>query len=94
LKILFSPEARQDLDEIFEFILQERPEMASVVLARISERILSLIEMPHQGRPGRVAGTRELVVPRTPFIVPYQVTGNTVEVLRVYHGARKWPDHF
>ena len=94
MKVLFSPEARRDLEEIFEFILQERPEMASVVLARISERILSLSEMPHQGRPGRVAGTRELVVPRTPFVVPYQVTGNTVEILRVYHGAREWPDHF
>lgn len=94
MKILFSPQARQDLDEIFDYILQERPEMAGVVLERIRERILSLVEMPHQGRPGRVAGTRELVVPKTPFIVPYQLTGSTVEILRVYHGARQWPDHF
>ncbi len=94
MKVLFAPEAKQDLDDIFDHILQENPDMASVVLGRISERILSLIEAPHQGRPGRVAGTRELVVPKTPFIVPYQITGNTVEILRVYHGARRWPDHF
>jgi len=94
LKILFAPEAVQDLDEIFDHILQENPGIASVVLNRISERILSLAEMPHQGRPGRISGTRELVAPKTPFIVPYQITGNTVEILRVYHGARRWPDHF
>lgn len=94
MKILFSPQAAQDLDEIFDHILQENPSAAVEVLDRIRERIRSLVEMPHQGRPGRVAGTRELVVPRTPFIVPYQVTGNTVEILRVYHGGRRWPDHF
>ena len=94
MKILFAPEAKQDLDDIFDYILQENPDMASDVLGRISERMLSLTPMPHQGRPGRVSGTRELVVPRTPFIVPYQITGNTVEILRVYHGARRWPDHF
>lgn len=94
MRILFAPEAKQDLDDIFDYILQENPDVASVVLSRLAERITSLTEMPHQGRPGRVAGTRELVVPRTPFIVPYQITGNTLEILRVYHGARRWPDHF
>jgi toxin ParE1/3/4 len=44
------------------------------------------------GRPGRVPGTRELVIPNTPFIVPYRVVGNTIQVLRILHGARPWPD--
>lgn len=92
MRVLLSPQARQDLEEIVEYILQERPEMAQVVLDRINEGICSLTGMPHMGRPGRVPGTRELVVPRTPFIVPYQVTGKTVEILRVYHGARRWPE--
>jgi len=94
MRSLFASQATQDLDEIFDYILEESPESASAVLERIRERVVSLIEMPHQGRPGRVAGTRELVVPRTPFVVPYQVTGNMLEILRVYHGARRWPDHF
>jgi toxin ParE1/3/4 len=51
-----------------------------------------LADNPHMGRPGRVPGTRELVVTRTPYIVPYRVRGDTLEILRVYHGARRWPD--
>jgi toxin ParE1/3/4 len=49
---------------------------------------------PQSGRPGRVSGTRELVVTRTPYVVPYRVQGRNIEILRVYHGARKWPEHF
>jgi toxin ParE1/3/4 len=40
---------------------------------------------------GRVPGTRELVIPGTPYIVPYRVRANAVEILRVFHAARKWP---
>ena len=46
------------------------------------------------GRPGRVPGTRELVVPGTRYLVPYRVTGDTLQILRVYHGARNWPEGF
>lgn len=91
MKIAFSPEAKRDLDDIFDYILDDNPQMAKIVLERIRERVLSLLEMPHQGRPGRVVGTRELIVPRTPFVVPYQLVGSTIEILRVYHGARQWP---
>jgi toxin ParE1/3/4 len=48
--------------------------------------------MPHRGRPGRWPGTRELVIPRTPYIVPYRVQGDLIEILRVFHGARRWPE--
>ena len=90
--IVFSPQAQQDLEDIVEYILEDNPEMARVVLERVRQRVGSLASMPHQGRPGRVSGTRELAIPKTPFVVPYQVVGATVEVLRVYHGARQWPD--
>jgi toxin ParE1/3/4 len=44
------------------------------------------------GRPGRVPGTRELVIPKTPFIVPYRLQRKVIQILRVYHGARRWPE--
>jgi hypothetical protein len=44
------------------------------------------------GRPGRVPGTRELVVPRTPSIVPYRGQRATIQILRVFRGARRWPE--
>ena len=53
------------------------------------ERVLK--EHPAVGRPGRVAGTRELLVTGTPYILPYRVAGDVLEVLRVLHSARRWP---
>lgn len=94
MKVVVSPQAKQDLEEIFDYILEENPVMAQVVLDRLRVAILRLADMPQMGRAGRVAGTRELVVPKTPFLIPYQVAGRTLEILRVYHGARQWPDSF
>jgi plasmid stabilization system protein ParE len=43
------------------------------------------------GRPGRIEGTRELVISRTPYIAAYRIGGDTVRILRVLHGAQQWP---
>ena len=53
---------------------------------------LLLPENPQIGRPGRVPGTRELIIPKTPFIVPYRLQGNAIQILRIYHGARRGPE--
>ena len=45
-----------------------------------------LIDHPSLGRAGRVPGTRELVVPDTPYLVPYRVRGMRIEILRIFHG--------
>jgi addiction module RelE/StbE family toxin len=94
VNIVISPEAAQDLAEIVDYLLEQNPPAAQVVLDRIRDHVFRLADMPHLGRPGRVPGTRELVVPNTPFVVPYQVVGATLEILRVYHGARRWPAEF
>lgn len=94
MKIVVSPEAKQDLAEILVYLLENDHTSAQVVLDRIGENLHRLAEMPHLGRPGRVPGTRELVITKTPFVVPYQVVGTTLEILRVYHGTRRWPDAF
>lgn len=43
------------------------------------------------GRPGRVPGTRELVLPHFPYVIPYRVREQRAEVLHVLHTSRKWP---
>ena len=58
----------------------------------INVGIDGLRQFPERGQPGRVPGTRELVVPRSPFVVPYRVRGRRVEILGILHGARAWPD--
>ena len=71
----------------------------SAAARRIVLRILHDVERllpdnPHMGRPGRVPGTRELVIAQTPTIVPYRVQREAIQILRVYHSARRWPDSF
>jgi toxin ParE1/3/4 len=95
MRIVWSPEAIGDLLALRAHIAEDDPAAAR----RVAERIVSSVETlladnPAIGRPGRVPGTRELVVTRTPYIVPYRVKGTTIQVLRVYNGARRWPDRF
>jgi len=94
MDIYFSPEAEQDLAEIVDFILKDNPDAAQGMLIRIQHAITNLAEHHHLGRAGRIPKTRELVIADTPFIVPYQVRRNRLEILRVYHAARKWPEDF
>lgn len=93
-EIELSPLALQDLREIVGYIVEDDPDAARKLLSHIRERIQGLADMPHLGRPGRVPGTRELVIPDTAYIVPYQVQDHCLQVLRVYHGAREWPKRF
>jgi toxin ParE1/3/4 len=86
--------ALANLDTEAEYIARDSPAAASRVVTAIATAVDNLAEYPAMGRPGRVPGTRELVVPNTPYIIPYRVRRNTVEVLRVFHAARKWPSGF
>ena len=86
--------ALKNLDDEAEYIAQDSPAAAGKILVAITEAVNSLARYPAIGRPGRVAGTRELVVSGTPYIIPYRVRGSSVEVLRIFHGARKWPEVF
>ncbi|MGO9274956.1 MAG: type II toxin-antitoxin system RelE/ParE family toxin [Terriglobia bacterium] len=94
LEIRWLKRALANLDAEAAFIGRDNPAAA----ARVVEAIATTVELLAQhargaarGRTGRVEGTRELVVPDTPYLVPYRVRGHAVEILRVFHGARKWP---
>ena len=92
---VWSPEAIDDLTALRTYIAKDDPAAAQRVALRIVESVEMLLsENPDVGRPGRVPGTRGLVISRTPFIVPYRVRGQRIQVLRVYHGARRWPERF
>ena len=84
--------ALTDLDEAAAFISQDNPQAAKRIVRRIRNVARLLSDQPDAGRPGRVHGTRELVIAGTPFILPYRVVRNSVQILRVLHGARKWPE--
>ena len=86
--------ALRNLDEEASFIAADDAVAAHLVIERVLEAIAQLAEQPGLGRPGRVPGTRELIVSKTRYIVPYRVRGDTVEILRVFHTFRRLPDHW
>jgi toxin ParE1/3/4 len=92
MEIRWLDDALADLTEIYSYIATDDPRAARRVVARIQAAIRLLAELPHRGRPGRWPGTRELIIPGTPYLVPYRVKGDLIEILRVFHGARRWPE--
>lgn len=91
LSLLWTVRALQNLEQEAEFIAQDDPEAALLVVTRIHETLKILQANPQLGRPGRVAGTRELVIPDTRYLIPYRVRGKQIQILRVFHSSRKWP---
>jgi toxin ParE1/3/4 len=79
------------LDDVEAYIAQDNPEAAIRMVLKIIRSVEQLADSPGLGRPGRIPGTRELVVSGTPFLVPYRVRGEFIEILAVLHGAMKWP---
>jgi len=91
MEIRWSPEAAADLTAIIRYIHQDHARAALRVARTIVRTVDQLKSFPNRGRPGRVAGTRELVFPPLPFVVVYRVKQDAVEIARVLHGAQRWP---
>lgn len=83
------PGKRRPEREIREYIAQDNPAAALALDELFSEKASHLIDHPGLGRPGRVAGTRELIVHRN-YVLIYDTTGDRVRILRVLHAARQW----
>ena len=84
--------ALHNLDNEAAYIATDDPEAAARTVERIRRAVEHLAAHPEIGRPGRVSRTRELVVAGTPYIIPYRVKRGSVEILRVFHAARRWPE--
>ena len=94
VRIAWTRLAIADLNSVYEYLAAERSSVANHIVDRIEKAIHSISYHPEIGRHGRVEGTRELIVSGTPFIVPYRIKNNRIEVLAIIHGARRWPDSF
>jgi toxin ParE1/3/4 len=89
VKVRWLDEAVRELISLRRYIAENDPDAARKVAARILDAALVLDDYPAAGRAGRVPNTRELLIPGTPYILPYRVRADVVEILRVLHGARK-----
>ena len=84
-------DAINDLQALRQYIAQDKPSAANRLAKQILKAVNLLSDQPSMGRPGRVLGTREIIIASTPYIVPYRVKNNSVEILRVLHAAMEWP---
>jgi toxin ParE1/3/4 len=92
MRLEWSLFAQADRDAIFDYIEADSPQAAITVDDRIRVQVEGLMQFPESGRPGRIEETRELVILSTPYIAAYRITGDTVRILRVLHGAQQWPE--
>lgn len=92
MQVRWQNRAISDLQDLQEYISRENPKAAAQVANKIIDAVELLKSQPGMGRPGRKPNTRELIINGTSYIVPYRVRNGILEILRVLHGAMKWPD--
>jgi toxin ParE1/3/4 len=94
MKLVWTRKASRHLRSAYDYWARENSPAAAVIMV---ERIFRAAEMlqcfPGAGRPGRISGTRALVIVPTPFLIAYRERRGTLEVLALLHGARKWPEN-
>jgi addiction module RelE/StbE family toxin len=91
MRLRWTPAAADDLETIGDYLTQHLPSFAQSTIFEIYQAILALRSTPSRGRAGREEGTRELVLPRLPYMVVYRVKNTDIEILHIYHGAQHRP---
>jgi toxin ParE1/3/4 len=91
LRIRWSIQASAQLEAAYDFVSEDNVPAAEKQLNNIRRAVEQLANFPEMGRPGRIGGTRELVIQGTPYILAYRIKGSTVRILALLHGARRWP---
>lgn len=94
MNIFWSDASIRHLKEVLRYIETESTSGANTTRRRILKTAQRVGQMPHSGRIGRIEGTREAVVPGTPFIIVYEISAHAVEIVGVWHAARQWPESF
>ena len=91
MKVVWSRRALRHLVYLRQHIEKDSEQSAPLVPSRILKAVDLLQSHPEIGSTGRVVGTRELVAPETPSVIPYRVRGQRLELIAVFHGRQKWP---
>jgi toxin ParE1/3/4 len=91
MEIVWRQIALNGLENARRYIAERNPSAADRIFDAILSAVTRLADMPNMGRPGRVPGTRELVVVGTPYVVVYAVLADRINILAVQHGTHEWP---
>ena len=91
MTVRWTEPAAAELAEHYDYYRAHNPAAARRLRKAIMDGAKRLQRFPRMGKPGRVEGTRELVIAGTPFILVYDVSAAQVEILHLYHGRQDWP---
>ncbi len=91
MELRWTEEAAADLEHITDYLFQNAQERAAELVRGIYNAAAALLTFPYRGRVGKKEGTRELVLASLPYVVVYQVSGEVIHIVRILHGAQKWP---
>ncbi|PCE27975.1 addiction module toxin RelE [Paraburkholderia acidicola] len=90
MKVVWTPEAEQDRDDVWEYIAADNAAAAARMDELFSDAAAQLEYFPELGGPGRIEGTRELI-PHESYLLVYEIEGDTVWMLALVHTSRQWP---
>jgi toxin ParE1/3/4 len=92
MQVSWTEQAIADLQSLRSYIERDKPQAAKKFVLRIISIVeTDLVLQPGMGRPGRKTGTKELIITGSPYFIAYRIKGNRLEIIRVLHGAMKWP---
>jgi toxin ParE1/3/4 len=91
MQLRWSEEAADDLERITNYLFEEAAQHAPKLVHAIYNAPSALLTFPNRGRPGKKEGTRELVLSPLPYLVVYRIAGDAIHIVRILHGAQKWP---
>lgn len=91
MRIRWTPPAAADMQAISDYLKDHRPQYRQPTVRRLYERIRALKDAPYMGKPGTIEGTRELLFTPLPYIVVYRVSGQDIEIWRIYHTSQDRP---
>lgn len=92
MQIRWLRRALRNLEQAHSYILKENPTAAQELILKIQNAANQLENYPFMGKSGRVEGTRELIISNSPYILIYRVTAESVEILRILHTSKRYPD--
>ena len=91
MNLRWAQDAADDLEHIADYLFEHVPERAPELTRELYDAPATLLTFPHRARSGKKEGTRELILASLPYVVVYRIKSEVIEVLRILHGAQKWP---
>lgn len=91
MRLRWTSAAADDLENIANYLFEKTPENAARLIRELYEAPSTLKSFPNRGRPGKKQGTRELVMPSLPYVIVYEVRGDTAHIVRILHSSQEWP---